>query len=130
MRARKINRYTTTSSTNQLVDMYVYEIYEATAEELVDFELTQGKYYKTSDRGLPILQSASFEGNDVEVVKGKRKEPKTGILVDAYKPLASEDTEFKRIAYSRVAGPVMSTKSLTPVIPTVSAGTDANNVNL
>jgi hypothetical protein len=130
MKARKINRYTTTTSSNQLMDMYVYEIYEATTEELVDFELTQGSYYKTSDRGLPILQSASFEGNDVEVVKGKRKDPKTGVLLDAYKPLASEDTEFKRIAYSRAAGPVMSTKPLTPAIPTIPTGTNANNVNL
>ena len=127
MRAKKINRYATTTANNTIIDMYVYEIYEATPEELVDFELTQGKYYKTSDKGLPILQSASFEGNDVEVVKAKRKDPKTGVLNDAYKAIASEDTEFKRIAYNRQAGPITATK---PSIPTIAVATNANNVNL
>jgi len=130
MRAKKINRYATTTANNTIMDMYVYEIYEANAEELVDFELTQGKYYKTSDKGLPILQSSSFEGNDVEIVKGKRKDSKTGVLTDAYKAIASEDTEFKRIAYNRQAGPITATKLLTSSIPTIAMDTNANNVNL
>ena len=127
MRAKKINRYTTLTEAGNPVDMYVYEIYEATADELVDFELTQGQYYKVSDRGLPILQSASFEGNDVEVIKGKRKDRKTGVTYDAYKPLASEDTEFKRMAYNRVAAPVAPKTSLTPNIPT---GMNSSDVKL
>lgn len=96
MKASLVNKYNTVSkTTGNLVRMYVYQINSATADEIAEFQLIQGINYREED-GIPLFFTTSFEGNYVDLVKGKRKDPATGVLTEAFRAISSEDFELKR----------------------------------
>jgi hypothetical protein len=96
-----INEYSRKSKKGNIVTMYVYEIdrTQATADELADYELTQGSYYKESDNGNPIFQSINWTGDVTRIVKSKSYD-ENGVLVDSYKTLGTEDFRFKKMVYT------------------------------
>ena len=98
-----INEYSRKSKKdpNNTVTIHVYEIdrSQATADELADFELTQGSYYKESDNGNPIFQSIEWVGEVAKIVKSKSYNDK-GELVDSYKLMGTEDFKFKKMVYT------------------------------
>jgi hypothetical protein len=117
MRATLKNKYDKATSSGQLARRYVYMITSATPEELLDFEITQGKYYVTDEEtGLPLLNSSIFEGNEVTIVKGKTKN-KQGQLVDVFRPMGSEDFELKRGVYTKQLTVNKTQSSILPQAP-------------
>ena len=96
MRAQLINKYNKVSQAGNVVRMYVYKVVAGTADEVADFQATQGDNYREDEDGSPLYFTTTFEGNVVDIVKGKTKDRLTGVLVDVYRPLSSEDFELKR----------------------------------
>jgi hypothetical protein len=108
MKATLINKYNKLASTGNIVRMYVYKVIAGTADEVADFQSTQGVNYREDEDGSPLYFTTNFEGNVVDLVKSKAKDRETGDLIDAWRPLSSEDFELKRsiiTASSRVATP-------------------------
>lgn len=97
MKGKLINKYGTISEkTGKPVRVYVYKVHSYTADELADYQLVLGKSYRNEEgTGEPLFYTPVFEGNNIEIVKSKGYD-ETGKLVDAYKPLGSEDFELKR----------------------------------
>lgn len=117
MKATLVNKYNTVSkTTGNLVRMYVYQINSATADEIAEFQLIQGINYREED-GVPLFFTTSFEGNYVDLVKGKRKDPATGVLTEAFRAISSEDFELKR---SILTAPART--ATVPVINRATAG--------
>jgi len=108
MRANLINKYDKVTKLGTVARIYVYKVVTATDAELTDFELSQGVNYKIDEEGSPLFFTTNFEGNAVDLVKGKTKDRTSGMLVDAYRSMSSEDFELKRSIYTRsttVVGP-------------------------
>jgi hypothetical protein len=103
MRANLINKYDKVTKLGTVARIYVYKVVTATDTELIDFELSQGVNYKVDEEGSPLFFTTNFEGNFVDLVKGKTKDRTSGMLVDAYRPMSSEDFELKRSIYTRSA---------------------------
>jgi hypothetical protein len=98
MKAVKINSYYKQGTTTRV---HVYKIVQATSAEIADYQLTQGANYKfDTEDNAPLFFTTSFEGNSIEILKGKAKDRTTGLLVDAYRAICSEDFELKRSAYT------------------------------
>lgn len=118
MKAVLINQYTTVSkTTGNRVEMSVYEIVEATQQELedyCDFETARG-YYKETDEGNPIFQTIGDLGNTIEVRLGKKKDA-NGNLVEAYRGIASEDWRLKKsIVREQISAPAPRVIASRPV---------------
>jgi hypothetical protein len=111
-----INEYARKTKNGNIVTINVYEIdkKQATADELADFELTQGVHYKESDNGNPIYQSLNWVGDVARIVKSKSYDENNN-LVDAYKVMGTEDFRFKKMVYTEQISS-MGTKSTTEVV--------------
>ena len=130
MKAVNVNKYNKISkTTGNLIRVYVYKITQATAAELADYQLTQGINYKTdAEDGSPLFFTQAFEGNVIDLVKAKVKDRTTGTLVDAYRPMCSEDFELKRSTYANIARQSIAIPSVA-AISTNSAKIDVDNTN-
>ena len=99
MKAVLINQYGTTSkTTGNRVEMSVYEIIEATKEELeayVDFQNAEGNYRENEATGNALFFNAGDLGNNITIVFGKKKDA-NGDLIDGYRGLAGEDWRLKK----------------------------------
>lgn len=122
MKATLVNKYNRISkTTGKVVRTYVYEVVSATADELTEYEITQGVNYRVSeDSGNPLFFTSQFEGNQVELMKGKSKDRITGILTDVYRPLSSEEFELKRDIMQKSLG---STNPVASVVNKAKAET-------
>jgi hypothetical protein len=120
MKAKLVNKYNKVSeTTGSIVRVYVYSVISATADELADYQATQTAYKEDED-GNPLYFTTTFEGNLVDIVKGKTKDRLTGSLVDTWRPLSSEDFELKRsimTASTRTASvaPAVVKKTAAPI---------------
>lgn len=118
IKATRINQYNKINKNGQLMKMYVYKITSGTAEELADFQLLQGVNYRTDTDGAPIYHTSRFYGNHIDLIRGKVKEGQ--MLVDAYRPMTSEDFELKSSLYERQTAPITASVPVSaPVIATV-----------
>jgi hypothetical protein len=130
MKGKLINKYSTTSKTTGApVTMYVYDVLDYTADELADYQLTLNQNgqdnYRTNEKGEPLFFTSQFEGNNIEIVKGKTYDGDTNNLVDRYRPLSSEDFELKRSLMSRQMQPVAAAPAR--VRPNRKAVTDSQD---
>ena len=109
MKATLINKYNTVSKTSgNLVRVFVYKVVSATADELADFEITQGVNYRVDEDGLPLFFASNFEGNNVDLLKSKVRNRNTGMLEEAYRVLSTEEFELKRsVITASVSAPVV-----------------------
>lgn len=101
MKAKLINKYDKVTKVGTVARIYVYKVVAATADELTDFQLSQGVNYKEDEDGSPLFFTTNFEGNHVDLVKGKTKDRTSGMLVDVYRAMSGEDFELKRSIYTR-----------------------------
>jgi hypothetical protein len=115
MKGKLINKYNTVSeSTGRSIRVYTYKVHSYSADELAEFQLTQGANYRSEEgTGEPLFFTTNFEGNNVEIVRSKSYDPQTGQLVDAFKSIGSEDFELKR---SMLEGDRRAAESTTPRI--------------
>jgi len=114
MKAVKINSYYKAGTTTRV---HVYKIVQATSAEIADYQLTQGANYKfDTEDNAPLFFTTSFEGNNVDLVKGKAKDRTTGALIDVYRAICSEDFELKRGMYSSMARQSTMIPRITPNI--------------
>jgi len=104
MKATLINKYDRDGRTQYV---YMVDASKCTADEIADYQLTKGEYYRHQD-GNPLHFTSSFEGNNVHLVKGKTY-VKNGNLVDGFKAISSEDFELKRSEYRKTLNPVDTT---------------------
>lgn len=112
MKAQLVNKYNKVASTGNVVRIYVYKVTAATADELLDYEVTQGVNFRVDEDGSPLYFTSNFEGNVVDLVKSKTKDRLTGQLTDAYRPLSSEVFELQRsIITSAMRTPSISVAS-------------------
>lgn len=130
MKCRRINRYRKISKTTNLpVTVHVMEVFQATAEQLADFQTTMGDRFKVNpDTGLPIIFSASFEGTIAEVVKAMEyvTNPVTKVreLKPTYKVMAGEDLELKR---SVIEDNTRMSSDSAPMIATAATSQEATS---
>lgn len=118
MKGKLINKYSKVSeSTGKSIRVYTYKVHSYTADELADFQLTQGANYRQEEgTGEPLFFTTNFEGNNVEIVKSRGYEAETGRLVDVFKAIGSEDFELKRsmLESDRRAADVSASPRITP----------------
>jgi len=123
MKCRRINRYRKISkATNLPITVHVMEVFQATAEQLADLQVTMGERFKVNpDTGLPLIFSTSFEGTIADVVKTQEyvTNPitKARELKPAYKVMAGEDLELKRSVIEDSARVINSVGSILPSAP-------------
>ena len=121
------NKYNKLSKNGNVVRTYVYKVVSATADELADYQATQNVNYREDEDGSPLFYTINFEGNVVDIVKGKTKDQVTGVLTDVYRALSSEDFELKRSILT-APSPVMSIKSAVTVTKTAEP-IDVDNID-
>ena len=116
LQGQLINEYSKRNKKGGITTMYVYELDKklATADELADYELVQGVYYRETDEGNPIFQSLEDKGNVVILRKSKSYD-ESGALMDAYKPVSSEEYRIKKAIYKESLGSPVASSTTTAV---------------
>jgi len=98
MKATISNKYNKLSKNGNVLRVYVYKITEATKDELLDFQEVQGGNYREDleDQAPLFYHIGEFEGDNVDLVRGKSLNKETGVYSDVYKVMSDEMFELKR----------------------------------